>query len=150
MTGQVAGCAFGSVVNAGTPRAPVQVSWICERPITPDEVRRILATAPGVKIVDDVARNYFPMPKDATGEDDILVGRIRKDLSDPSGKSMVVAIVSAADWRARLATSCGAARGNGSRARGTGAGSWQSAEIVFPGEIPKRFSDPRAADSPPP
>ena len=41
-----------------------------------------------MKIVDDVARNYFPMPKDATGEDDILVGRIRKDLSDPSGKSI--------------------------------------------------------------
>ncbi len=66
----------------------VSVTFECERPITPDDVRRILATAPGVKIVDDVARNYFPMPKDATGENDILVGRIRKDLSDPSGKSI--------------------------------------------------------------
>jgi aspartate-semialdehyde dehydrogenase len=66
----------------------VSLTFECERPITPDEVRKILATAPGVKIVDDVARNYFPMPKDATGEDDILVGRIRKDLSDPSGKSI--------------------------------------------------------------
>ena len=44
--------------------------------------------APGVKIVDDVAKNYFPMPKDATGQDDILVGRIRKDLSDPCGHSI--------------------------------------------------------------
>src|SRR3954463_1227607 len=43
----------------------VSLTFECERPITPDEVRRILATAPGVKIVDDVARNYFPMPKDA-------------------------------------------------------------------------------------
>ncbi len=66
----------------------VSLTFECERPITADEVRKILATAPGVKIVDDVAGNYFPMPKDATGQDDILVGRIRKDLSDPSGKSI--------------------------------------------------------------
>ena len=41
--------------------------------------------APGVKIVDDRAKNYFPMPIDASGQDDVLVGRIRQDLSDPSG-----------------------------------------------------------------
>jgi aspartate-semialdehyde dehydrogenase len=81
-------------VSATCVRVPVlrahcvSLTFECERPIAPDEVRRILATAPGVKIVDDVARNYFPMPKDATGQDDILVGRIRKDLSDPSGKSI--------------------------------------------------------------
>jgi aspartate-semialdehyde dehydrogenase len=81
-------------VSATCVRVPVlrahcvSLTFECERPITPDEVRKILATAPGVKIVDDVARNYFPMPKDATGQDDILVGRIRKDLSDPSGKSI--------------------------------------------------------------
>jgi aspartate-semialdehyde dehydrogenase len=81
-------------VSATCVRVPVlrahcvSLTFECARPITPDEVRKILATAPGVKIVDDVARNYFPMPKDATGEDDILVGRIRKDLSDPSGKSI--------------------------------------------------------------
>jgi aspartate-semialdehyde dehydrogenase len=44
-----------------------------------------LAAAPGVKIVDDRVRNYFPMPIDASGQDDVLVGRIRQDLSDPSG-----------------------------------------------------------------
>jgi aspartate-semialdehyde dehydrogenase len=59
----------------------------CERPITPEEVRAILSTAPGVKIVDDVANNYMPMPKDASGQGDILCGRIRADISDPSGKS---------------------------------------------------------------
>ena len=41
----------------------------------------------GVKIVDDMEKNYMPMPKDASGQDDILCGRIRTDLSDPSGKS---------------------------------------------------------------
>ena len=82
------------MVSATCVRVPVlrahcvSLTFECERPITPDEVRKILATAPGVKVVDDVARNYFPMPKDATGEDDILVGRIRKDLSDASGKSI--------------------------------------------------------------
>ena len=40
------------------------------------------------KIVDDRAKNYFPMPIDASGQDDVLVGRIRKDLSDPSGHSI--------------------------------------------------------------
>ena len=62
----------------------------CERPITPDEVRRILRTAPGVKIVDDAQKNYFPMPSEASGQDDVLVGRIRQDSSDPSGKSIAL------------------------------------------------------------
>jgi len=62
----------------------------CERPITPAEVRALLAEAPGVRIVDDIANNYFPMPKDASGQDDILVGRIRQDLSDPSGRSIAL------------------------------------------------------------
>jgi aspartate-semialdehyde dehydrogenase len=62
----------------------------CERPITPAEVSELLANAPGVKIVDDPEKNYFPMPKDASGKDDILVGRIRQDASDPSGKSIAM------------------------------------------------------------
>jgi aspartate-semialdehyde dehydrogenase len=61
-----------------------------ERPITPDEVRRILSKAPGVRVVDDPERNYFPMPKDASGQGDILVGRIRTDISDPSGRSIAL------------------------------------------------------------
>jgi aspartate-semialdehyde dehydrogenase len=64
------------------------ITFECERPISEDEVRAILASAPGVRIVDDRAKNYFPMPIDASGQDDVLVGRIRKDLSDPSGHSI--------------------------------------------------------------
>jgi aspartate-semialdehyde dehydrogenase len=64
------------------------ITFECENPITEDEVRAILSTAPGVRIVDDRARNYFPMPVDASGQDDVLVGRIRQDLSDPSGHSI--------------------------------------------------------------
>jgi aspartate-semialdehyde dehydrogenase len=64
------------------------ITFECEKPITEDEVRAILSIAPGVKIVDDRVRNYFPMPVDASGQDDVLVGRIRKDLSEPSGPSI--------------------------------------------------------------
>jgi aspartate-semialdehyde dehydrogenase len=62
----------------------------CENPITEDEVRTILSDAPGVKIVDDRVKNYFPMPIDASGQGDILVGRIRQDLSDPTGHSVAM------------------------------------------------------------
>lgn len=62
----------------------------CESPITPDEVRSLLAKAPGIRIVDRAQENYFPMPRDASGQDEILVGRIRRDLSDPSGRSIAL------------------------------------------------------------
>jgi len=64
------------------------ITFECERPITEDEVREILSTAPGVRIVDHRIQNYFPMPVDASGQDDVLVGRIRADLSDPTGHSI--------------------------------------------------------------
>jgi len=62
----------------------------CERPIPPEEVRSLLERAPGVRIVDRVEEGYFPMPRDASGQDDILAGRIRKDLSDPSGRTITM------------------------------------------------------------
>jgi aspartate-semialdehyde dehydrogenase len=68
----------------------IAINFECERPITPEQVRDIMQTAPGVKVVDDPERNYFPMPKDASGQDPILVGRIRRDLSDPSGRSIAL------------------------------------------------------------
>jgi aspartate-semialdehyde dehydrogenase len=81
-------------VSATCVRVPVlrahSVSITAEftDPITPDTARRLIADAPGVRLVDDTANNYFPMPIDASGQDDILVGRIRRDLSDPSGRSL--------------------------------------------------------------
>jgi aspartate-semialdehyde dehydrogenase len=59
-----------------------------EVPLTPAEARKILADAPGVRVVDDLEKNYFPMPVDASGKDEVLVGRIRKDVSDPTGHSL--------------------------------------------------------------
>jgi aspartate-semialdehyde dehydrogenase len=66
------------------------ITFQCEKPISEDEVRAILSDAPGVRIVDDRVKNYFPMPSEASGQDDVLVGRIRRDLSDPSGHSIAM------------------------------------------------------------
>ena len=81
-------------ISATCVRVPVlrahseALTFECERPISPAEVREMLCNAPGVKIVDDPVRNYFPMPKDASGQGDVLVGRIRQDTSDPTGHSI--------------------------------------------------------------
>ena len=56
-----------------------------EQPFAVDKAREIIAAAPGVKLVEDWQSNYFPMPIDATGEDPVLVGRIRQDISDENG-----------------------------------------------------------------
>jgi aspartate-semialdehyde dehydrogenase len=53
-------------------------------PFAVAQAREILAQAPGVKLIEDWAKNYFPMPIDATGKDEVLVGRIRQDLSNPN------------------------------------------------------------------
>jgi aspartate-semialdehyde dehydrogenase len=59
-----------------------------EAPLSPAEARGILSNAPGVRVVDDLEKNYFPMPVDASGKDEVLVGRIRRDVSDPTGSSL--------------------------------------------------------------
>ena len=56
-----------------------------ESPFDVAKAREILSKAPGVKLVDDWQANYFPMPTDASGQDDVLVGRIRQDISNPNG-----------------------------------------------------------------
>jgi aspartate-semialdehyde dehydrogenase len=86
----------GIAIGVTCVRVPVlrahseAITFECERPISEHEVREILSKAPGVRIVDDRAKNHFPMPVDASGQDDVLVGRIRKDLSDPSGHSIAM------------------------------------------------------------
>lgn len=60
------------------------------QPVSPEAARAVLAAAPGVRIVDDVTHNHFPMPNEASGQDDVLAGRIRRDVSDPSGCSLAL------------------------------------------------------------
>jgi len=55
-----------------------------EKPVTADEAREILKNTPGVVVLEDWAANRFPMPSDASGKDDVFVGRIRQDLSHPN------------------------------------------------------------------
>lgn len=56
-----------------------------DRPFDVERAREIVAKAPGVKLVEDWQSNYFPMPIDATGQDPVLVGRIRQDISHECG-----------------------------------------------------------------
>jgi len=51
-----------------------------EKPIDPDEAREVLRAAEGVEVVDDKANLLYPMPLNATGQDDVQVGRIRQSL----------------------------------------------------------------------
>lgn len=78
-------------VNCTCVRVPVMrshsesITAEFERPITPDEAREILSSAPGVKLVDNPAELEYPMPLDTSDQDLIYVGRIRRDLSAPDG-----------------------------------------------------------------
>ncbi len=67
-------------------RVPVRVGHAAamlvetERPLSPEQAREALAAFPGVEVVDDPASNIFPTPLDVEGRDEVLVGRIRRDL----------------------------------------------------------------------
>ncbi len=55
------------------------------QPFSVAQAKDVLSQAPGVKVVEDWGRNYFPMPIEASGQDDVLVGRIRQDISNLNG-----------------------------------------------------------------
>lgn len=57
---------------------------------TEQQIRAVLEETPGVRLVDDRENNLFPMPRDAAGQDDVLVGRIRRDLSNPQAMCLFV------------------------------------------------------------
>ncbi|MEN9216683.1 MAG: aspartate-semialdehyde dehydrogenase [Gloeomargarita sp. HHBFW_bins_162] len=61
----------------------VNLEFMQPFPVT--KAREILAQSPGVELVENWEKNYFPMPMDASGKDAVLVGRIRQDLSHPCG-----------------------------------------------------------------
>jgi aspartate-semialdehyde dehydrogenase len=56
----------------------------------PDRAREVLRAAPGVKVLDDMSQHVYPMPLLGAGDDDTLVGRIRKDLSQDRGLSLFI------------------------------------------------------------
>ena len=59
-----------------------------ERPFSVEEARAVLAKAPGVTLVDDLAAATYPMPKDFGGQDNVGVGRIRIDPSVENGLAL--------------------------------------------------------------
>jgi aspartate-semialdehyde dehydrogenase len=82
------------MVSATTVRVPVfyghseSVNVEFENSISPEEARRILSQAAGVKVKDDVSKFEYPLATDAAGRDDVFVGRIRRDLSVTNGLDM--------------------------------------------------------------
>ncbi len=81
-------------VTATTVRVPVfyghseSVNVEFERELTPEAARKLLAKAPGVKVVDDPKKNQYPLAIYAAGKDETFVGRIRKDESVKYGLNL--------------------------------------------------------------
>ena len=61
-----------------------------ESPMNPEDAKRILSNAPGVSLLDNPSKDIYPLPIEAEGQDDVFVGRIRKDESHPNGLVMWV------------------------------------------------------------
>ena len=59
-----------------------------EKPMSPEQARGLLATAPGVRLADDPKNAIYPMPVHASGDYDVLVGRIRRDPSVENGLAL--------------------------------------------------------------
>lgn len=83
-------------VTATTVRVPVlrchseAINVELERPLKSNEARAVLAEMPGVLVYDDPVRRLYPMPLDATGKDEVYVGRVREDESISNGLNLWV------------------------------------------------------------
>lgn len=81
-------------ITATTVRVPVMrahseaLNLEFSAPMGLEEAREILANSPGIRLVEDAEKSYFPMPLEASGEDDVLVGRLRQDVSMPDGRGL--------------------------------------------------------------
>ena len=84
-------------VTATAVRVPVRVGHSAvvnarfDRSIDADEARALWRAFPGVVVVDDLLRNRYPMPLEAEGRDEVLVGRARRDISQPNALEFFVA-----------------------------------------------------------
>ena len=76
-------------VRVSSLRSHSESVWLeTERPLSVEEVRKALSTAPGVQLKDDPQNYVYPMPLESAGRDDVYVGRIRKDLADDNGLTL--------------------------------------------------------------
>jgi aspartate-semialdehyde dehydrogenase len=67
----------------------VNLEFIGDRPSV-EEIRSIISNANGVILMDDQKKNHFPMPLEAAGKDEVYVGRIRNDISNPKAIDLFV------------------------------------------------------------
>ena len=73
-------------VRVSSLRSHSESVWLeTEKPLEVADIRRVLADAPGVTLVDDPQNYVYPMPIESAGKDDVYVGRIRKDLAEDNG-----------------------------------------------------------------
>jgi len=83
-------------VTATTVRVPVlrchseAINVELERPLKANEARAALAAMPGVIVYDDPMKKLYPMPLDATGKDEVFIGRVREDESITNGLNLWV------------------------------------------------------------
>ncbi|MCP9460580.1 MAG: aspartate-semialdehyde dehydrogenase [Nitrospira sp.] len=83
-------------VTATTVRVPVlrchseAINVELEKPLSANEARALLAAMPGVVVFDDPGKKLYPMPLDATGKDEVYVGRVREDRSIEHGLNLWV------------------------------------------------------------
>ena len=83
-------------VTATTVRVPVlrchseAINVELEKPLKPNEARAALAAMPGVIVYDDPVKKLYPMPLDATGKDEVYIGRVREDESITNGLNLWV------------------------------------------------------------
>lgn len=88
--------ATGLRVTATTVRVPVlrchseAINVELERPLKANEARAALAAMPGVIVYDDPVKKLYPMPLDATGKDEVYIGRVREDESIANGLNLWV------------------------------------------------------------
>ena len=86
----------GLRVTATTVRVPVlrchseAINVELERPLKANEARAALAAMPGVIVYDDPLKKLYPMPLDATGKDEVYIGRVREDESITNGLNLWV------------------------------------------------------------
>ena len=79
-------CTSATCVRVPSLRSHSEAVWIeTERPVSPDEARKLFEQQPGLKVCDNPAQKHYPMPLFLAGKDDVYVGRIRKDLANPNG-----------------------------------------------------------------
>jgi aspartate-semialdehyde dehydrogenase len=78
--GVTATCVRVPIINSHSETLNLQF----EKEITVEEARTALDEFPGVKVVDDPASSVYPMPLDASGKDEVFVGRIRQDSTAPN------------------------------------------------------------------